>query len=63
MNVFLDWILPAGHMLSTSVQLIPTTQSCKSKFCGKKGLLESTTYRTQVSPFKSKNVAQIRFFF
>lgn len=56
---FGDLILPAGHMLSTLVPLIPTTQSCESKFCWNKGLLESRTYRTDVSPFKSKNVAQI----
>lgn len=59
MNFFLDLILPAGHLLSTLVPLIPITQSCKSKFSWNKGLLESRTYRTDVSPLKSKILAQI----
>ena len=63
MNIFLDWILPAEHMLRTLLQLIPPTQSCKSKFCWNKGPSESKTYTTHMSSFKSKNVAQIWFFF
>lgn len=51
------WILLAGYMQSTSVQLVTRTQSCKRKFCWNKVPLESKFSRIHVSPFKSKIIA------